>query len=70
MADPHNPRCKDLPTPALVIASHPAGCPAPDPRAFIHALLDDAGYRTQEIDDVPLGAGMLWASRQPRVSSS
>ena len=33
-------------------------------------LLDEAGYRTQEIDNVPLGAGMLWAWRQPRVSSS
>ena len=65
-----DPRFAQLPTPALVIDYHPAGCPAPDPQAFIHALLDDAGYRTQEIDDVPLGAGMLWAWRQPRVSSS
>jgi hypothetical protein len=65
-----DPRFAQLPTPALVIDYHPAGCPAPDPQAFIHALLDDAGYRTQEIDDVPLGPGMLWAWRQPRVSSS
>lgn len=65
-----DPRFAQLPTPALVIDYHPAGCPAPDPQAFIHALLDAAGYRTQEIDDVPLGARMLWAWRQPRVSSS
>ena len=65
-----DPRFARLPTPALVIEYHPAGCPGPDPQTFIHELLEDAGYRTQEIDNVPLGAGMLWAWRQPRVSSS
>jgi hypothetical protein len=64
-----DPRFAQLPTAALVIEYHPAGCPAPDPKTFIHDLLANAGYRTQEIDDVPLGAGMLWAWRQ-RVSSS
>jgi hypothetical protein len=64
-----DPRFAQLPTIALVIEYHPAGCPAADPRAFVHDLLAEAGYRTQEIEDVPLGAGMLWAWRQ-RVSSS
>lgn len=65
-----DPRFAQLPTAALVIEYHPAGCPGPDPQAFSHELLGAAGYRTQEIDNVPLGAGMLWAWRQPRVSSS
>ena len=68
-----DPRFAGLPTAALVIEYHPAGCPDPDPQAFVHRLLRDAGYRTREIADVPLGAGMLWAWReeaQERVSSS
>lgn len=60
-----DPRFKDIPTPVLVIEYHPDG-----KRAFIHDLLHTAGYETQEIDNVPIGAGMLWAWRQPRVSSS
>jgi FkbM family methyltransferase len=59
-----DPRFAALPTRALVIEYHPDGCPAPDPRRFITELLHSAGYRTQEISDVPLGAGMLWAWRE------
>jgi hypothetical protein len=58
-----DPRFADLPTRALVIEYHPAGCPGPDPRASVTALLRAAGYRTEEIADVPIGAGMLWAWR-------
>ncbi len=69
-----DPRFAALEVRALVIEYHPAGCPGPDPRAAVTGLLHAAGYRTQEIDDVPLGAGMLWAWREPahgeRVSSS
>jgi FkbM family methyltransferase len=68
-----DPRFAALPTRALVIEYHPTGCPSPDPRACVHELLRAAGYRTQEIADVPLGAGMLWAWRerpQARVNSS
>jgi FkbM family methyltransferase len=66
-----DPRFATLPTPALVLEYHPAGCPDQDPHAFVHELLHTAGYATREIDNVPLGAGMLWAWRaQERVSSS
>lgn len=60
-----DPRFAGARTPALVLEYHPEGCPSPDPHAFVTALLRSAGYRTQDIDDVPLGAGMLWAWREP-----
>jgi FkbM family methyltransferase len=69
-----DPRFAALPTQALVIEYHPAGCPRADARAYVTDLLRDAGYCTQEIADAPLGAGMVWAWREdaqePDVSPS
>jgi FkbM family methyltransferase len=64
-----DPRFAALPTRALVIEYHPASCPSADARAFITGLLRDAGYRTEEIDNVPIGAGMLWAWRETAQGS-
>ena len=49
-----DPRFAQLPTPALVIEYHPAGCPGPDPQAFIRADCSTTPATARsEIDDAP-----------------
>jgi FkbM family methyltransferase len=58
-----DPRLATARVRALVLEYHPLGAPEDDPRRAAHALLERAGFETQEIPGAPVGAGMLWAWR-------
>jgi len=58
-------RLGDLPTRVMALEYHPHGAPDADYRAAAHARLQSVGFRTRDIPNPPIGAGMLWAWRDP-----
>jgi FkbM family methyltransferase len=59
-------RLADLPTRVMALEYHPQGAPDADYGAAAHARLQSAGFRTRDIPNPPIGAGMLWAWRDLR----
>jgi FkbM family methyltransferase len=61
-----DPRLASLPAVALFLEYHPHLCPAADPQAEAHRLLEAAGFSVREVPatlGAPSGVGSLWAWR-------
>jgi FkbM family methyltransferase len=62
-------RFRELRVPVLVVEYHDDQAPTEDPRGAALAVVREAGYEAEVVEEFGVGQGVLWA-RRPEVSSA